>query len=371
MDEDGHSGFSWTMTVSILKRLTDGKPLTPIEDTEDVWKDPYKQRYSDHTVMQCLRMPSLFKFIYDNGKIEYYDSNQFIGIDIHSGIPYSLGLIRDVMQKKFPITFPYMPGNTIKVYCEDFLAEPGNGDFDTVGILYCQTDNGKEDIKRYFKGLSNNSGWKEINFDEYMKRKVMADKLKEKIMLNFKVHYDDGDYSGISKVYAIDTTRYRFLVRNSYDGRFLWVDIKDCILEEDDSISFEGFQKKIDNWYKDHEFELCDPPIDAQFALDLIFKTLIDDEKHYPYLTTIPESTEQTNAIMLNLILKNIASNIENFERRIKMNSTLKVIEHIFAYIGGGCVAILSYEILGLLKDDIIDSFKKLKSKCIEKRQLR
>lgn len=51
------------------------------------------------------------------------------------------------------------------------------------------------------------------------------------------------------------------------------------------------------------------------------------------------------------------------------MNSTLKVIEHIFAYIGVGCVAILNYEILGLLKDDIIDSFKKLKSKCIEKRE--
>ena len=31
-------------------------------------------------------------------------------------------------------------------------------------------------------------------------------------------------------------------------------------------ISFEAFQNKKDYW-------LCDPPIDAQFALDLIFKT--------------------------------------------------------------------------------------------------
>lgn len=53
-------------------------------------------------------------------------------------------------------------------------------------------------------------------------------------MPNFKVYYDNGDYSGISKVYAIDTTRYRFLVRNSYDGRFLWVDIKDCILQPEE-----------------------------------------------------------------------------------------------------------------------------------------
>lgn len=72
----------------------------------------------------------------------------------------------------------------------------------------------------------------------------------------------------------------------------------------DDDISFDGFQKRIDEWYKDKEFELCDPPIDAQFALDLIFKTLVDDKENYDYLTTIPESTQQTNSIMLDLILR-------------------------------------------------------------------
>lgn len=71
-----------------------------------------------------------------------------------------------------------------------------------------------------------------------------------------------------------------------------------------DDISFGGFDKKVDDWFKDKEFELCDPPIDAQFALDLIFKTLVDDKEHYSYLTSMPESTEQTNSIMLDLILK-------------------------------------------------------------------
>ena len=37
-------------------------------------------------------------------------------------------------------------------------------------------------------------------------------------------------------------------------------------------IAFEGFQKKIDNWYVDKDYEMCDPPIDAQFALDLILR---------------------------------------------------------------------------------------------------
>lgn len=34
--DDGHSGFSIKMTQAILNRLLDGKPLTPIEDTDDI-----------------------------------------------------------------------------------------------------------------------------------------------------------------------------------------------------------------------------------------------------------------------------------------------------------------------------------------------
>ena len=70
----------------------------------------------------------------------------------------------------------------------------------------------------------------------------------------------------------------------------------------DDDVSFEGYTQKIEEWYKDNLFG--DPPISAQYALNLIFKTLIDDKEHYPYLTTMPEGVEQTNCIMLDLILR-------------------------------------------------------------------
>lgn len=83
-----------------------------------------------------------------------------------------------------------------------------------------------------------------------------------------------------------------------------------------DDISFDGFQKRIDEWYKDKDFELCDPPVSAQFALDLIFKTLVDDKEHYSYLTTMPESTEQTNSIMLGLILRKYSRKYRKFVRR-------------------------------------------------------
>lgn len=93
-----------------------------------------------------------------------------------------------------------------------------------------------------------------------------------------------------------------------------------------DDISFDGFQKRIDEWYKDEEFELCDPPIDAQFALDLIFKTLVDDKEHYEYLTTMPESTEQTNSIMLDLILRKYSRKYRKYvkeRRNEKLNDNI------------------------------------------------
>ena len=86
----------------------------------------------------------------------------------------------------------------------------------------------------------------------------------------------------------------------------------------DKDISFEGFSKKINDWYANKEFELCDPPIDAQFALDLIFKTLVDDKENYPYLTTIPESTEQINSIKLDVILRKYSWKYRRYLRKIK-----------------------------------------------------
>ena len=83
-------------------------------------------------------------------------------------------------------------------------------------------------------------------------------------------------------------------------------------------VSFEGFSRKIDNWYEGKTFELCDPPIDAQFALDLIFKTLVDDKEKYPYLTTISENREQTNCIMLDLILKKYSNKYRKYIRKIE-----------------------------------------------------
>ena len=43
--DDEHSGASIMITKSILNRLIDGKVLTPIEDTPDIWNDCARYEY--------------------------------------------------------------------------------------------------------------------------------------------------------------------------------------------------------------------------------------------------------------------------------------------------------------------------------------
>lgn len=84
------------------------------------------------------------------------------------------------------------------------------------------------------------------------------------------------------------------------------------------NISFEGFSQKKSDWYEDENHFIGDPPISAQYALDLIFKTLIDDKENYPFLTTIPESIEQTNFIMLEMILQKYSKEYRKYLRKKK-----------------------------------------------------
>ena len=178
--DDGHSGFSIKMAQTILNRLLDGKPLTPIEDTDDIWNECVRPKGSPKTY-QCKRMSSLFKKIYADGTVKYNDVDSSYCVDIHNpDITYSSGLVRRIIDKMFPITMPYMPGKSIKVYCEDFLTDKKNGDFDTVGVFYAlATTDGKQqkiDINRFFrepKGDKKGS-WIEISKEEYHERKEAA-----------------------------------------------------------------------------------------------------------------------------------------------------------------------------------------------------
>lgn len=150
--EDGHSGLSITVTKDILNRLIDGKVLTPIEDTPDVWNEPndYGKGYKSY---QCKRMSSLFKRVYDDGTIKYTDIDRYMGIPIENPkSSYTSGRIRDIVDELFPLTMPYYPKNEkYKIYTDDFLYNKDNGDFDYEAFYYMITPSGEKiDLNRFY-----------------------------------------------------------------------------------------------------------------------------------------------------------------------------------------------------------------------------
>lgn len=180
--EDGHSGLSIKITQAILVRLLNGQPLTPIEDTDDIWDIRPRLSKDGLKIYQCKRMGSLFKNIYDDGTVRYDDVNRSYCVDIHDpDITYRFELASRIIDEMFPITMPYMPGNPIEVYCEDLLTDKKNAFFDTVGVFYAlKTENGRQEkieINRFFKEPEGNEESNEdgrlieISKEEYYERK--------------------------------------------------------------------------------------------------------------------------------------------------------------------------------------------------------
>ncbi len=176
--EDEHTGFSIAVTLDILNKLVKIQPLTPIEDTDDVWikrgRYPYE---NDYITYQCKRMSSLFKHVYTDGHIEYSDINRFICRTLGSSAYWSNGHVSKIASEYFPITMPYIP-RIYTVVCEEFLSDIQNGDFDTIGILYILDSAGeRKEVNRYFADCE--EGWREIDPAEYVQRKREANAREE------------------------------------------------------------------------------------------------------------------------------------------------------------------------------------------------
>lgn len=168
--EDGHSGMSIGFTKQILNRLINGKPLTPIEDTEEMWKRSWTDEKGKH--YQCSRMSSLFKTVTPNGEIKYSDINRCYCVNRnHPNYGYHNGFIRSIYDAMYPIAMPYAPADKPdKIVCDELLTDPKNGDYDTKAIIYIEKPDGKKvKINRYFK--ESEESFKEISWLEYQIRR--------------------------------------------------------------------------------------------------------------------------------------------------------------------------------------------------------
>ena len=154
--EDDHSGASFNFTRIILERLMDGQPLTPITDEDfkgegSICSDKILILRGLKSEIQCSRMSSLFRRETLDGKVSYIDNNRAYCINIENPFDTYSSAKDYVVDEFFPITMPYIPEKgKYKVYCQTFLTDKKNGDFDTQAILYFITPDGKRvDVNRY------------------------------------------------------------------------------------------------------------------------------------------------------------------------------------------------------------------------------
>lgn len=156
LSRDGYSGYSIQITKGILNRLIDGKCLTPIEDTPDIWTDISESFSKDdkRKHYQCNRMSSLFKEVAEDGTVTFSDGNRVYCVNANDpDNTYTNGFATNLVNKIFPIRMPYFPASKkFRVVVDEFLFDPKNGDFDTIGYLCIMTPDGKKvELNRYFK----------------------------------------------------------------------------------------------------------------------------------------------------------------------------------------------------------------------------
>ena len=175
--DDEHSGMSFSLTAVILKRLLEGKPLTPIEDVPEVWDELYGWT-DDGKHYQCNRMTSLFKDVSADGTVTYYDVERYYCKEVVSGATYKCGLESRILDELHPITTPYNPPLGYYVFTvKEGLTDRKNGDFDTKAIFTLKCPDGTvEQINRYY--AEDGNGWREIGFQEWCERD-MADQNRE------------------------------------------------------------------------------------------------------------------------------------------------------------------------------------------------
>ena len=175
---DNHSGMSIQITKNILNRLIDGKCLTPIEDTPDVWNETQSTDGSKR--YQCKRMFSLFKKVAADGTVTYSDVDRVSCANINNpACTYHSGFATRLIESIFPIEMPYCaPSKPFTVFTEEILFGDeeilfgDKGDYDTVAYLSVLTPDGQKiELNRYFKE-DENGKFVRIDKEEWNARKA-------------------------------------------------------------------------------------------------------------------------------------------------------------------------------------------------------
>lgn len=161
--------------MSIIGRLVNRKPLTPIEDKEEEWyveKKPILPKNCKG--ISCgNRITPLVKYTKMDDEVKYIDMDRVECVNLKTRKVFESSFITELVYNMYPITLPYyIPDKNYRVYLsfDDRVAEwVVLGIFRAVWVERLETPNGDiVPIDKCFKyKLGNGGNYIEITKDEY------------------------------------------------------------------------------------------------------------------------------------------------------------------------------------------------------------
>lgn len=253
--DDYHSGYSFSITRSILKKLLDRRPLTPITDEDFNGTTSISSRHEEY---QCPRMSSLFKTVYEDGSVEYSDVDRAYSFDAEfPDDTFTCGFDTNFLDELIPITLPYDGTSTkYKIKVQRFDTKDG---VEYRAILSITDSDGKViPVDKYYRISNEDSEHQMISKEEFElalqnRDHTIAEMVKDRI-LHILEYYEE-DYG--------DDLYKGFLERLSKDPS-----LSDKLLEA--CQVFEHCDPKYRTWkylrrlvHKHKDFEDYDPIFDG------------------------------------------------------------------------------------------------------------
>ena len=202
--EDGHSGYSFSITRSILKKLLDRRPLTPITDEDFANQTSI---FDDKEEYQCPRMSSLFKTVYKDGSVEYSDVDRAYSFDAEfPDDTFTCGFDDSFLNRLIPITLPY-DGTSAKYAIKVQRFDTKDG-VEYRAILSITDSDGKViPVDKYYRLRDEDSEHKTITKEEFElalqnRDHTIAEMVKDRILHILEYYeedYNDDRYKGFLK----------------------------------------------------------------------------------------------------------------------------------------------------------------------------
>lgn len=175
-----HTEESKVMIKRFLSRLIEDKPLSPIEDRDDMWDEVGVNTGEDSEVTLYInrRLRTLYKRevrdIKKDALIEktYHDPTRVTCINTIDGKEVILSLVNDYVDEHFPIKFPYFPTDkyTVGVTMFNHKNPLEDGEEDTICIKTIIDPDHKVAVPNAHYALNEKRDWCKIDGPEYYNR---------------------------------------------------------------------------------------------------------------------------------------------------------------------------------------------------------